>query len=145
MTEGFSQQIETSKALHSTTDTRCACRSEMSERICMRANGARAVRFIYRTHCETRKRRTKFALRRLFFLNSHTFRTRRLASSFKGRWLAVGETVGFLLASAGFYRCVIVSTEAVVLNFAAFVIIVSFRLRALARTEKSYPYFGSLA
>ena len=44
--------LRTSEAFHSTTDTRCAYRSEMSERLCQRANGAQAVRFIYCTHSE---------------------------------------------------------------------------------------------
>ena len=46
MTEGFSRQIETSKAFHSKVDIRLACRSEMSERLCKCANGARAAMFI---------------------------------------------------------------------------------------------------
>ena len=36
-------QIGTSKALHSTTDIRCACRSEMNEGTCFRPSGDRAA------------------------------------------------------------------------------------------------------
>ena len=45
--------LRTNEAFHSTTDTRCACRSEMSEHKVQGASGDRARWLIYHTPCET--------------------------------------------------------------------------------------------
>ena len=67
------RHIGTSKALHSTMDNHCACRSETSERICQRANDARAVRFIFRPHCETLRRETRLATFLFVLLTKNLF------------------------------------------------------------------------
>ena len=54
----------TNEAFHSTAGTRCACRREMSERICQRANGDRSAA-VYLPYAAQDRVRTRRESRRL--------------------------------------------------------------------------------